>query len=164
MKSKAHAGRSNGTTSNGNGKSHGREGNGASTKSARQTAETLDGQPRIDELLRPQTHRGHGHRGQSEQLDRTTLLEALTALKKRNFSVRLPRDLGSTVPGNGLGLYLCRELTESMGGRIWVESRGVAGEGSAFHLRLPLPPPAPGERSRATTQPPAPAMARVRGR
>jgi signal transduction histidine kinase len=52
--------------------------------------------------------------------------------------VRLPRDLASTTIGNGLGLYLCRELTESMRGRIWVESAGIEGEGSAMYVRLPL--------------------------
>jgi signal transduction histidine kinase len=56
--------------------------------------------------------------------------------------VRLPRDLASNVVGNGLGLYVCRVCAEAMGGRIWVESSGVEGEGSAFHLRLPVPPAA----------------------
>ena len=52
--------------------------------------------------------------------------------------VRLPRDLASNVPGNGLGLYLSKTLAHAMGGTMWVESTGVEGEGSAFHLRLPV--------------------------
>ncbi len=64
--------------------------------------------------------------------------------------VRLPRDLASSVPGNGLGLHLCRLLAERMDGRIWVESPGVAGEGSTFHLQLPLPEP---EEIKADTEP-----------
>jgi signal transduction histidine kinase len=50
---------------------------------------------------------------------------------------RLPRDLASPVRGNGLGLYLCRVMITAMGGRIWLESSGIPGEGSMFHIRLP---------------------------
>ncbi len=68
-----------------------------------------------------------------------------------NRFVRLPRDLASRVVGNGLGLYLCRVLTEAMGGKIWLESSGVEGEGSAFHMTLPVPhePPQPATPERA---------------
>ncbi len=54
-----------------------------------------------------------------------------------NRFARLPRDLASTTIGNGLGLYLCKALTEAMGGTIWFDSTGVAGEGTLFHVRLP---------------------------
>jgi len=54
-----------------------------------------------------------------------------------NRFVRLPRDLASNIKGNGLGLHLCKVLTEAMGGTIWVESSGIAGEGSTFFLHLP---------------------------
>lgn len=55
-----------------------------------------------------------------------------------NRFVRLPRDLASTIVGNGLGLYVCRTLVTAMSGQIWVESSGVSGEGATFHVRLPL--------------------------
>ncbi|HKD77842.1 MAG TPA: HAMP domain-containing sensor histidine kinase, partial [Ktedonobacterales bacterium] len=54
-----------------------------------------------------------------------------------NRFVRLPRDLASKVVGSGLGLFLCKTLTEAMDGRIWVESTGIEGEGSTFHILLP---------------------------
>lgn len=38
--------------------------------------------------------------------------------------------------GSGLGLSICRQLVEQMGGRISVES--VLGSGSAFHVRIPV--------------------------
>jgi signal transduction histidine kinase len=67
--------------------------------------------------------------------------------------VRLPRDLASSVSGNGLGLYLCRELARAMGGSIRVESAGVDGEGSTFYVRLPLPPQEPEEETLAPEEP-----------
>jgi signal transduction histidine kinase len=51
--------------------------------------------------------------------------------------VRLKRDLGGSTRGTGLGLYICKQLIEAMGGRIRIESSGRPGEGSCFCLTLP---------------------------
>jgi signal transduction histidine kinase len=48
---------------------------------------------------------------------------------------RLDPATSGGVGGTGLGLYICRELVEGMGGRIWVEPR--PGGGSTFALDLP---------------------------
>ncbi|MDM8549291.1 response regulator [Desulfobacterales bacterium HSG2] len=40
--------------------------------------------------------------------------------------------------GVGLGLNICRQLAERMGGRIWAESE--TGKGSAFHITIPFAP------------------------
>ncbi len=72
--------------------------------------------------------------------------------------VRLPRDLGSKIPGNGLGLYLCRVFAEAMSGTIHVESSGAPNQGSTFILRLPeasgYPDALPSQHAPIITVPP----------
>ena len=55
--------------------------------------------------------------------------------------VRLKRDLVGSVRGTGLGLYISKQLVESMGGNIWVESSGVERQGSRFSFTLPYAVP-----------------------
>jgi signal transduction histidine kinase len=51
--------------------------------------------------------------------------------------MRLTGAINSLQRGAGLGLYLCRQLTEAMGGHIWMESEGIDGEGATFFVALP---------------------------
>jgi len=51
--------------------------------------------------------------------------------------MRLESAINSMQRGAGLGLYLCRQLIEAMGGVIWVESAGIPGEGSTFFIAIP---------------------------
>ncbi len=61
-----------------------------------------------------------------ERLD--TIFEAFT-----QADASMSRRFG----GTGLGTTISKQLTELMGGRIWVTS--TVGEGSTFHVTLPLP-------------------------
>jgi PAS domain S-box-containing protein len=54
---------------------------------------------------------------------------------------RLDPHMTRGVGGTGLGLYICNELVNRMGGHIWVESS--EGKGSTFLLSLPTEPKAP---------------------
>jgi two-component system, OmpR family, phosphate regulon sensor histidine kinase PhoR len=49
---------------------------------------------------------------------------------------RLDPDMARGVGGTGLGLYICRELAERMGGRVHV--RSWPGVGSTFYFELPV--------------------------
>jgi CheY-like chemotaxis protein len=59
-------------------------------------------------------------------------------LQSRVFEAFTQADQSTTrrFGGTGLGLTICRQLTELMNGRIWVESED--GAGSEFHFTLPL--------------------------
>jgi PAS domain S-box-containing protein len=53
---------------------------------------------------------------------------------------QVPNSDGGSEQGVGLGLYICRELVQSHGGKIWIESE--LGKGSTFCFSIPQEQPA----------------------
>ena len=49
---------------------------------------------------------------------------------------RVEEEAAKGIPGSGLGLFICRQLIEKMGGKIWYASK--LNEGSTFSFSLPL--------------------------
>jgi len=58
----------------------------------------------------------------------------LPHLFKRYYRIQ---DERSRQEGTGLGLLIVKEVVEAHGGRVWVESAGVPGQGSTFAFALP---------------------------
>jgi signal transduction histidine kinase len=58
--------------------------------------------------------------------------------KQAQIFERFGQAHGSSYGGLGLGLTITQGIIEQHGGRIWAESRGIDGEGSTFHVRIPL--------------------------
>ena len=67
--------------------------------------------------------------------------------------VRLKRDLVGSVRGTGLDstFYISKQLVVAMGGDIWVDSTGIAGQGSRFCFTLPYTVPNAIEHNNHTT-------------
>jgi signal transduction histidine kinase len=57
-----------------------------------------------------------------------------------NKFFRLARDQSGPIRGTGLGLFVCKQIVESMEGTAWVESEGIPGKGCSFYLSLPEAP------------------------
>ena len=66
-----------------------------------------------------------GHRAPAEALER--IFEPFG---------RAPNAVGRNIEGLGLGLYICRQIAEQHGGRLWAESEGE-GKGTTMRLWLP---------------------------
>ena len=67
----------------------------------------------------------------------------------RKFSRIYGRNGGENIPGEGLGLAICKGIVEAHGGRIWAESEGD-GRGTRFTFTIPLASDAAGDSDQAS--------------
>ena len=86
------------------------------------------------------TVRAEGARGEAVLTVRDRGIGIPAAQQARLFArfARADNARAAGIGGTGLGLYLSRELVERHGGRIWFESTGEEGAGTAFSIALPL--------------------------
>ncbi|HEX4592886.1 MAG TPA: ATP-binding protein [Bryobacteraceae bacterium] len=86
--------------------------------------------------------------------DREKIFSAFTQLPNQNLAA---------LPGSGLGLTICRELVQLMGGEIGVT--GALGSGSTFYFTVPLVAAGPGvpkpAAARSARRSPAPGALRL---
>lgn len=83
----------------------------------------------------PRVHVGVERSGEEEVFfvrDNGTGIDPADARRVFGLFQRLPG--ASRTPGTGIGLAVCKKIVESLGGRIWVESR--RGEGATFRFTL----------------------------
>ncbi len=60
--------------------------------------------------------------------------------KQSDIFQRFERAHSVSYGGLGLGLNIAQGIVAQHGGRIWVDSAGVAGRGSTFHVTIPVAP------------------------
>jgi signal transduction histidine kinase len=58
--------------------------------------------------------------------------------KQTDIFQRFERAHSVSYGGLGLGLNIAQGIVEQHGGRIWVDSAGVVGRGSTFHVTIPV--------------------------
>jgi PAS domain S-box-containing protein len=71
--------------------------------------------------------------------------------KQVDIFERFERAHSVSYGGLGLGLNIVQGIVAQHGGRIWVDSAGVAGRGSTFHVVLPVAPNAAADQESDTT-------------
>lgn len=100
----------------------------------------------------------YAHQNGSEMLE-VTVADTGRGIEPKRLEVIFDRfyqeegALRRTTGGTGLGLTICRQIINSLGGRIWAESAGKD-QGSAFHFTVPTVDRSDGVRSNSRTREP----------